>query len=290
MLNYELYKVFYFVAKYLSFSKAASKLYISQSAVSQNIKSLEKELNTELFIRSTKNVSLSKSGSLLLEHVEPAFNLIKSGEKSIREINALQRGELHIGANDTISKDFLLPHLNKFHKLYPNIHLLITNRTSSTCIELLKQNTVDLIISNLPNDKVTSSMKVKEIYSFNDIFIGGKEYNELNKKTINLKKLSSYPLLMLEEKTTTRKFLEKYLNKYGIEIEAKIELGSVDLLIEMAKIGLGIAYVPDYSLDLKKEGLFKLDIKEKIAKRKLAVIRNKNIPLTNAAEKFIELF
>ena len=95
---------------------------------------------------------------------------------------------------------------------------------------------------------------------------------------------------MLEEKTTTRKFLEKYLNKYGIEIEAKIELGSVDLLIEMAKIGLGIAYVPDYSLDLKKEGLFKLDIKEKIAKRKLAVIRNKNIPLTNAAEKFIELF
>jgi len=278
------------VAKYLSFSKAASKLYISQSAVSQNIKSLEKELNTELFIRSTKNVSLSKSGSLLLDHIEPAFNLIKNGEKSIREINSLQKGELHIGANDTISKDFLLPYLNKFHKLFPDIHLLITNRTSSTCIELLKQNTVDLIISNIPNDKVTSNMKVKEIYSFNDIFISGKEYKELNKTTVNLKKLSRYPLLMLEEKTTTRKFLEKYLNKYGIEIEAKIELGSVDLLIEMAKIGLGIAYVPDYSLDLKKEGLFKLDIKEKIAKRKLAVIRNKNIPLTNAAEKFIELF
>ncbi|MGM0603469.1 MAG: LysR substrate-binding domain-containing protein, partial [Bacillota bacterium] len=281
---------FYYVAKYLSFSKAASKLYISQSAVSQNIKSLEKELNTKLFIRSTKNVSLSKSGSLLLEHIEPAFNLIKSGEKNIREINALQRGELHIGANDTISKDFLLPYLKKFHKLYPDIHLLITNRTSSTCIDLLKQNTVDLIISNLPNDKVTASMKVKQIYSFNDIFISGKEYKELNRKTISLKKLSSYPLLMLEEKTTTRKFLEKYLNKYGIEIEAKIELGSVDLLIEMAKIGLGIAYVPDYSLDLKKEGLFRLDIKEKIAKRNLAVIRNKNIPLTNAAEKFIELF
>jgi len=278
------------VAKYLSFSKAASKLYISQSAVSQNIKSLEKELNTELFIRSTKNVSLSKSGSLLLDHIEPAFNLIKNGEKSIREINSLQKGELHIGANDRISKDFLLPYLKKFHKLYPDIHLLITNRTSSTCIELLKQNTVDLIISNIPNDKVTSNMKVKEIYSFNDIFISGKEYKELNKTTVNLKKLSRYPLLMLEEKTTTRKFLEKYLNKYGIEIEAKIELGSVDLLIEMAKIGLGIAYVPDYSLDLKKEGLFKLDIKEKIAKRKLAVIRNKNIPLTNAAEKFIELF
>src|SRR6056297_640852 len=124
MLNYELYKVFYYVAKYLSFSKAASKLYISQSAVSQNIKSLEKELNTELFIRSTKNVSLSKSGSLLLDHIEPAFNLIKNGEKSIREINSLQKGELHIGANDTISKDFLLPYLNKFHKLFPDIHLL----------------------------------------------------------------------------------------------------------------------------------------------------------------------
>ncbi len=288
-LNYELYKVFYQVAVDLNFSKAAENLFISQSAVSQNIKNLEKELETELFIRSTKNVQLTEAGSLLFEHIEPAFNLIKNGEKSIRKINALERGEIHIGANDTISKDYLLPYLKKFHQLYPEIQIQITNRTSSTCIDLLKQNKVDLIISNLPNPKITEQMEEQEIFSFNDIFIAGSEFKDLINKEIKMEELKNYPLLMLEAKTTTRKFLEKALSELGIEIEAAVELGSVDLLIEMTKIGLGIALVPEYCLNLKAEELFEVKTKEKLPARKLAVVKNKNIPLTKAAEKFLKL-
>ena len=288
-LNYELYKVFYQVAVDLSFSKAAEKLFISQSAVSQNIKNLEKELKTKLFIRSTKNVQLTEAGKILFEHIEPAFNLIENGEKSIKEINALKRGEIHIGANDTISKDYLLPYLKKFHQLYPEIQIQITNRTSSTCIELLKQNKVDLIISNLPNPKITDQMEFKEIFSFNDIFIASDEFKQLRRRKISLEDLKNYPLLMLEAKTTTRKFLEKSLTEMGINIEAAVELGSVDLLIEMTKIGLGIAFVPEYCLNLKKEEIFELKTKEKLPARKLAVVKNKNIPLSNAAEKFLQL-
>ena len=288
-LNYELYKVFYFVAKNLSFSKAAEKLYISQSAVSQNIKNLEKELKTKLFIRNTKKVSLTQAGEVLFEHIEPAFNLIKTGEKNIKEINSFQRGEIHIGANDTIAKDFLLPYLNKFHQLYPQIHIQITNRTSSTCVDLLEQNAVDLIISNLPNQKISDLMSVKEIFNFKDIFISSDYYQELKDKEIALQKLNQFPLLMLEKKTTTRKFFDKILDNYDLEIIPEVELGSVDLLIEMAKIGLGIAYVPEYSLDLTQENLFKLKIKEKLPKRKLAVVRNKKLPLSTAAQKFLEL-
>ncbi len=288
-LNYELYKVFYQVAVDLSFSKAADNLFISQSAVSQNIKNLEKELKTDLFIRSTKNVRLTEAGEILLEHIEPAFNLIENGEKSIREINALERGEIHIGANDTISKDYLLPYLKEFHQLYPEIQIQITNRTSSTCIDLLQQNKVDLIISNLPNPKITKQMKKQEIFSFNDIFIAGSEFKSLIKKEIKLEELKNYPLLMLESKTTTRKFLEKALTELNIEIEAAVELGSVDLLIEMTKIGLGIALVPEYCLELKKDGLFEVMTKEKLPARKLAVVTNKNIPLSKAAEKFLKL-
>lgn len=288
-LNYELYKVFYQVAVQLSFSKAAESLFISQSAVSQNIKSLEKELQTELFIRSTKRVQLTEAGKILFEHIEPAFNLIENGEKSIKEINALERGEIHIGANDTISKDYLLPYLNKFHQLYPEIQIQITNRTSSTCIDLLQQNKVDLIISNLPNPKITEQMEYQEIFTFNDIFIAGSEFNELREMKIGLKELKKYPLLMLEVKTTTRKFLEKTLTELGIEIEAAIELGSVDLLIEMTKIGLGIAFVPEYCLNLKNQSLFVVETKEKLPARKLAVVKNKNIPLSKAAAKFLKL-
>jgi len=289
VLNYDLYKVFYQVADNLSFSQAAKKLYISQSAVSQNIKNLENELNTELFIRSTKKVKLTKAGKILFEHIEPAFNLIASGEESIKEINALKRGEIHIGANDTISKDFLLPYLNKFHQLYPEIQIQITNRTSSTCIELLQQNKVDLIISNLPNPKITEEMKVQKIYSFNDIFIAGNEFEEIKEQQHSLKMLKNYPLLMLEPKTTTRKFLDSLLAEMGTEITAAIELGSVDLLIEMAKIGLGIAFVPEYCLNLETDDLFEIKIKEKLPARELAVVNNKNIPLSNAAEKFLQL-
>ncbi|RAK04869.1 DNA-binding transcriptional LysR family regulator [Halanaerobium saccharolyticum] len=289
-LNYELYKVFYQVARDLSFSKAAEKLFISQSAVSQNIKNLEKELKTDLFIRSTKKVQLTEAGKILFEHIEPAFNLIENGEKSIREINSLERGEIHIGANDTISKDFLLPYLKKYHRLYPEIQIQITNRTSSTCIDLLQQNKVDLIISNLPNPKITDQMESQEIYSFNDLFIAGSEFKDLRKKEIKLKELKNYPLLMLESKTTTRRFLENALNNLNIEVEAAVELGSIDLLIEMTKIGLGIALVPEYCLNLKQENLFEIKTKEKLPARKLAVITNKDIPLSKAAEKFIELF
>lgn len=288
-LNYDLYKVFYQVAENLSFSQAAEKLYISQSAVSQNIKNLENELNTELFIRSTKKVELTKAGKILFEHIEPAFNLIESGEKSIKEINALKRGEIHIGANDTISKDFLLPYLNKFHQLFPEIQIQITNRTSSTCIELLQQNKVDLIISNLPNPKITEEMRVQKIYSFSDIFIASNEFKEIKEHQHSLEMLKNYPLLMLESKTTTRKFLDSLLAEKEIEITAAIELGSVDLLIEMAKIGLGIAFVPEYCLNLDTDDLFEVKIKEKLPARELAVVNNKNIPLSNAAEKFLQL-
>ncbi|ADO77931.1 LysR family transcriptional regulator [Halanaerobium praevalens] len=289
LLNFELYKVFYQVASNLSFSKAAEKLFISQSAVSQNIKNLEKELKTKLFIRSTKNVELTQAGSLLLKHIEPAFNLIENGEKSLREINDLKRGEIHIGANDTIAKDYLLPYLKKFHQLYPEIQIQITNRTSSTCIELLKQNKVDLIISNLPNSKITNKMQIKPIFSFKDIFIAADQFKELKTKKLKLKELTNYPFLSLERKTTSQQFLEKHLNKLGIEIEAAVELGSVDLLIEMTKIGLGIAVVPEYCLNLKQEKLFEVKFKEKLPARKLAVISNKNIPLTKAAKKLIEI-
>ena len=101
-INYELYKVFYYVAKTLSFSDASKRLFISQSAVSQSIKALEKKLNQHLFIRSTKRVKLTPEGEVLFKHIEPAVNLIMRGENQILDANALNGGQLRIGASDTI--------------------------------------------------------------------------------------------------------------------------------------------------------------------------------------------
>ena len=114
-INYELYKVFYYVATSLSFSEASKQLYISQSAVSQSIKTLEKKLEQPLFIRSTKKVQLTPAGKILLKHIEPAMNLIRRGESQLLDSGSLGLGQLHIGASDTICRYFLVPYLKQFH-------------------------------------------------------------------------------------------------------------------------------------------------------------------------------
>ncbi|MBO5656717.1 MAG: LysR family transcriptional regulator, partial [Agathobacter sp.] len=137
-INCELYKVFYYVATSLSFSEASKKLYITQSAVSQSIKTLEKKLGQSLFIRSTKKVQLTPAGSLLLKHVEPAMNLISRGENQLMDSSTLGLGQLHIGATDTICRYFLVPYLKTFHDLFPNVPIKVTNATSVKCVELLE--------------------------------------------------------------------------------------------------------------------------------------------------------
>ena len=129
-INYELYKVFYYVAISLSFSEASKQLFISQSAVSQSIKTLEKKLNSKLFQRSTKKVLLTPEGEILFKHVEPAMNLIMNGERQVLEADSLNGGQLRIGASDTICRYYLVPFLNEFHQKHSNIQIKIMNQTS----------------------------------------------------------------------------------------------------------------------------------------------------------------
>ena len=128
-INYELYKVFYHVASTLSFSEASKQLFISQSAVSQSIKVLEKKLNQTLFIRSTKKVQLTPEGEILLKHVEPAMNLIRQGENQLLDSNSLNGGQLRIGASDTICRYYLIHYLQKFHQEFPDVRIKVTSAT-----------------------------------------------------------------------------------------------------------------------------------------------------------------
>ena len=152
-INYELYKVFYYVATSLSFSEASKQLFISQSAVSQSIKTLEKKLDQPLFIRSTKKVQLTPAGKVLLKHIEPAMNLIQRGESQLLDSGSLGLGQLHIGASDTICRYFLIDYLQKFHQTYPDVRIKVTNSTSIGCAELLEKGQADLIVCNCPNSR-----------------------------------------------------------------------------------------------------------------------------------------
>lgn len=288
-INFELYKVFYFVAKTLSFSDASKQLYISQSAVSQSVKTLEKKLGQTLFVRSTKKVQLTPEGEILFKHIEPALHLIQKGENQLLEANSLNGGQLRIGASDTICRYFLVPYLNKFHTLYPNIHIKVTNSTSIECAHLLEKGEVDFIITNAPNSGLTSKMKVRPIKEFQDVFVANAEYYPLQDQTLTLKKLQTYPIMMLDRKSTTSEFLHSHFQKHQLDLVPEIELVSNDLLIDLARIGLGIAFVPDFCIPKKEKELFILKLEEQFPSRQLVVAYNESLPISQSAAQFMDM-
>ncbi len=288
-INYELYKVFYHVATTLSFSEASKRLYISQSAVSQSIKSLEKKLGQNLFNRNTKKVQLTPEGEMLLNHIEPAMNFIRKGEMLLLDASATG-GQLRIGASDTICRYFLVPFIEKFHRAFPSVHIKVTNATSIQCVELLKKGQVDFIVINAPNNHLGSFYSTKKVKAFKDVFIANHSFAELEGKKVALQELLSYPLLMLEKNSTTSEFLHSLFRHQKLELIPEAELGSNDLLIDLAQIGLGITCVPDYCLPEMLGDLFILDIKETFPTRELVVAHNPQLPLSKSAESFLSYF
>ena len=288
-INYELYKVFYHVATTLNFSEASKQLFISQSAVSQSIKTLERKLDQTLFIRSTKKVQLTPEGEILLRHIEPARNLIQKGEAQLLDA-ASTGGQIRIGASDTICRYFLVPYLEKFHKTFPNVHIKVINQTSLRCTELLKNGLVDLIVVNYPNaalNNISASMKIK---NFHDVFIAGNNYPELKEKKLTLADLLHYPILMLDKNSTTNEFLHRLFQQHQLDLVPEIELTSNDLLIDLARIGLGIAFIPDYCLSENKDDIFKLDMEEEMPERSLVIAYNEQLPLAKPAQEFLNYF
>lgn len=287
-INLELYKVFYYVATTLSFSEASRQLFISQSAVSQSIKTLEKKLGHTLFIRSTKKVLLTPEGELLLEHVKPALQMLDEGESLLSGSNML-KGQLRIGASDTICRYFLIEYFRRFHQSYPDVRIKVTNSTSIGCVELLEKGQVDLIVCNSPNSRLGNHMKVKVLKDFHDVFVGDPDCFAFKHLPCSLKELLEYPILMLSSKSTTSEYLYHTFAVHDLKLLPEVELNSNDLLMDLARIGLGIACIPDYMLD-PEDSLKPIPLTEQLPSRQLILVQHDNLPVSQAAERFLEMF
>lgn len=287
-INLELYKVFYYVATTLSFSEASRQLFISQSAVSQSIKTLEKKLGHTLFIRSTKKVLLTPEGELLLQHVSPALKMLVEGESLLSGDNML-KGQLRIGASDTICRYYLISYLQQFHQAFPDVRIKVTNSTSIGCVELLEKGQVNLIVCNSPNSRLGNHMKVKVLKDFHDVFVGDPDCFAFKHLPCSLKELLEYPILMLSSKSTTSEYLYHTFAVHDLKLLPEVELNSNDLLMDLARIGLGIACVPDYMLD-PEDSLKPIPLTEQLPSRQLILVQHDNLPVSQAAERFLEMF
>ncbi|WP_454053097.1 LysR family transcriptional regulator [Clostridium sp. Marseille-Q7071] len=285
----DLYKIFCQVAECESFSKASKILYMTQPAVSQAIMQLEKELDIRLFTRTPKGVNLTKEGQLLYEYTSSAINLISVGEKKLEEVKNLMVGDLQIGVGDTISRYFLLPFLEKFHSKYPNIKLKIINRTTLELCDMLKSGEIDIAIGNLPIKD--SSLEIRKCIDIKDVFVCGEKYKEKLSEPISLEELAELPLILLETNSNSRLYVEKYMLSKGIKMKPEIELGSHELLLEFAKINLGISCViKEFSQEYLKNGLlYEVRLTEEIPKRSIGICFLKNISLSPSSTKFVEI-
>ena len=289
-VNLELYRVFVATAKAGSISAAARQLYISQPAVSQAIRQLENKLGGALFHRTPHGIVLTNEGEVMLRYVEQAMQLIETAQQKFEEMERLETGELRIGASDTLCRCFLLPYLELFHMQYPKISLHITNRTTPETMQLLKSGGCDIAFVNLPI--IDERLSVAPIYTIHDCFVAsGGNFASLNKESVPLEELAQQPLLMLETASNSRRYLDAYALRHGVVLEPQIELGSNDLLLEFARIGLGVASaIREFAqTHLQSGDLFEVPVKPAPAPRSIGMASLVGVPFSFPAARFAEL-
>ncbi len=285
-INFELYKVFYQVAKEKSITKGANKLMISQPAVTQSIKTLEDELGGKLFIRTPKGVILTHEGEELFNYINEGMNYFINGTNKFTSLKNLEEGILNIGSTTTISSYLLMPYLKKFHQKYPNVEIIITNDVTENLIKNLINGSLDIIITAIPNE-VNNSITYKQITTLHDIFVGTKEYN---KKINDPLELLQKNLLLPKYPSITRINFNEYLKNNNLTCEPKMEVVSHNLLINLAENSFGIALVPkEYLSDKLNKTLFEIKTPFKISPRKIGYAISKTSIPTFTASKFIDI-
>lgn len=283
----ELYRIFREVAEEKSISSAAKNLFISQSAVSQSVRQLEEELRVRLFARGPRGVTLTGEGRLLYDYVRSAMNLLQTGEDKLNKTRELLMGELVIGSSDTVTKCCLLPHLERFHKEYPAIRLRVMNGTSTEVLEMLRNGQVDLAFASTPED--TGGLSLTPCMDTRNIFVASPDYGCNFERVYTMSEIAQFPLILLERKSSARLFLERFFLQNGITLKPEIELGSHDLLVSLAEIGLGVAAVTrEYVLPALREGRIReIRTSPGVPVRSLSVCTLRDVSPTPAAEQFL---
>ena len=213
----ELYRIFRTVAEEESISAAAKTLFISQSAVSQSIHQLEEQLQVRLFSRQPRGVTLTSEGRVLYDYVRSAISLIETGEEKLQQTRELMMGELVIGASDTVTRSLLLPYLQQFHERYPAIRLKVLNGTSYEALQMLRAGQVDLAFASTPQE--TGNLQMRRCMALHNVFVVGQDYPCETDRAYTLAELSRFPLILLERKSSARRYLERFFTRNGITLK-----------------------------------------------------------------------
>lgn len=282
----EPYRVFNTVAECGSFSAAASHLFMTQSAVSQAVSTLEKTLGTPLFRRTPKGVVLTPDGQTLYAYTSDALRTLQNGEQRLADRHRLAGGELRIGASDTVSSCYLLPTLKAFHEEHPGVSIRVVNRVTAEAAALVKAGELDLCVGNLPYED--DELDIRPCMTVHDVFVGGQAYQN-DDHLYTKEELCRLPLILLENKSNSRRYVDRWFASQGLRPRVEIELGAHELLLHFAEIGLGVSCViREFSEPWLESGrVAELKTKDSVPPREIGVMVHRQFPLSAAAKAFI---
>lgn len=237
------YKIFYEVAKAGNISKAAKELYISQPAISKAISKLENSLGLPLFTRSSRGVQLTSEGEILFGHARDAFEALDRGEQELRRIQEFDIGHLRLGVSNTLCKYILLPYLKTFIDQYPHMKVTIESQSTAHTLTRLEQQNIDLGLVAEP--ALRKDLAFIPVMDIQDIFVATDHYleNLYLREGRDTNIFETGNVMLLDEHNMTRRYVDEYMGENGIYPRQALEVTTMDLLIEFAKIGLGIACV-----------------------------------------------
>ncbi len=290
--NLSAYRIFYTVANTGNISKAAKELFISQPAISKSIQKLEENIGCKLFARSSRGVALTEEGALLYTYVKDAFDTLTLGEEKLHRSIELGVGHLKIGVSTTLCKYLLLPYLKNFIKLHPHINISINCQSTNETLKLLEEDKIDIGLVGKPEN--IKNMNFDHVAEIEDIFVAAKDYLR-NLKTRGVPRnhiLQNATLMMLDKNNITRQYIDNYLQQNHITVQDSIDISNMDLLIEFAKIGVGIAcvirsFVQD---ELKSGTLMEIPLHVPIKKREVGFVYKNPEKSMTSLKQFIEFY
>ncbi|WP_455715116.1 LysR family transcriptional regulator [Anaerosporobacter sp.] len=291
--NLSLYKIFNCVAEAGNISRAAKELYISQPAISKAISKLEQNLEVTLFTRNSRGVHLTEEGKMLYEHTKSAFEALQLGEDTIRKVNELGIGHIRIGVSTTLCKYLLIPYLKEFIAKYPHIKVTIDCQSTFQTIEQIENKQIDIGLIAKPEQ--LRNITFFPIAEIEDGFVATKTYMDnlkLREADDHFDVFKSANLMLLDEENITRMYIDNYFRTYHVETNKILEVNNMDLLIEFAKIGLGVGCViKDFVRDELANGtLIEVPFVAPITKRDIGFAYATNVSPSESLQKFIDFY
>lgn len=289
-MNYDYFRIFYYVGKHKNITRAANELYSSQPALTRAIQNLERELGCRLFVRTKSGVEFTNEGQRLFEYVNIAHNQLLKGEEEVSRSISAESGTIYIGCSITALHNFLFSVLDDFHCLHPGVKFKITTGSNNGTVEKLKKGIIDIAFVSTPFSN-TKSLSTVTVSRFNDILIAGNNFAELKEKVLTLADVQNYPFVCLRHGMQLREFIDDVFDENGLTVNPDIETDGADLLVSMICHNFGLGFVPQGMAEpaINRGEAFRIKLDNELPQRKICMVTDPHHPQTNASRELSKL-